>query len=314
MFGFLTWLAALGFAYAGEKGKTHTRSKAEQRRAWEEDKTDIDPITGDYTSKHNGLRYDKHGCLKWRDSEPTSTTKTKNTIEIKSEDTAKPKEEPKPTVSTYAELLKTGRDIEDLSNDEYDQLLMAYGRRHEDDDLREETPMPTFDPCNFTALSFKRLTTLSAHAFQIGLVRVEDGKVTNSFFSYLTPMRPISQNLRNRIPDHLLADIDKAPKLEAIWSEVAPYLTCGSILTPSSYPDFSILGYYLEKFDAYPCDMANAYCGTLASYPVKQLLDKGKPLEQFTALDAAREAANALLSGKTYISDCIFWKRSYPKR
>lgn len=267
-------------------------------------------IIGGTSSQSKNKRLAQQNDL--ADIAPSTSDKTSNrAIDIEAKPT---EEEAKPVPDSYAELLKQGRDIEDLSNDEYDQLVMSYGRRHTDDEPRVEIATPTFDPKNFTALSFKRLTTLSAHAFQIGLVKVEDGRVTDSFFSYLNPMRPISQNLRNSLPDHLLADIDQAPKLEEIWDKVAPYLTSGSILTPSSYPDFSILGYYLAKFDAFPCDMVQAYCDTLSSYPVKQLLSQGKQLEQFTALDAAQEAANALLSGAKYTSDTIFRKRSYPKR
>jgi hypothetical protein len=41
--------------------KEHERK---QREALEADKTDIDPVTGDFTSKYNGMRYDADGGLK----------------------------------------------------------------------------------------------------------------------------------------------------------------------------------------------------------------------------------------------------------
>lgn len=51
----------------GASSISETNKKLNREQLWKNDMKDIDPVTGDYTSKHNGLRYDKHGCLKWRD-------------------------------------------------------------------------------------------------------------------------------------------------------------------------------------------------------------------------------------------------------
>lgn len=57
-------LAALAGGWnALTKDRETPKQKREKERLalWKADMTDVDPITGDYTSKHNGLRYDKHG-------------------------------------------------------------------------------------------------------------------------------------------------------------------------------------------------------------------------------------------------------------
>lgn len=66
LIGFIVTYALIAIALAGKKvSKFDEESK--KRKAWEDDKTDVDPVTGDYTSRYNGLRYDKHGCPKWRE-------------------------------------------------------------------------------------------------------------------------------------------------------------------------------------------------------------------------------------------------------
>lgn len=35
-----------------------------KEQLWEEQKTDIDPVTGDYTQKGTSLRFDKYGVMK----------------------------------------------------------------------------------------------------------------------------------------------------------------------------------------------------------------------------------------------------------
>lgn len=66
LIGFIVAYALIAIALTGRHlSKLNEDSK--KRKSWEDDKTDIDPITGDYTSRYNGMRYDKHGCLKWRE-------------------------------------------------------------------------------------------------------------------------------------------------------------------------------------------------------------------------------------------------------
>jgi hypothetical protein len=47
--------------------KTYHKAKRETngRATFEKNKIDIDPETGDYTSRYDGLRHDKYGCVKW---------------------------------------------------------------------------------------------------------------------------------------------------------------------------------------------------------------------------------------------------------
>jgi hypothetical protein len=46
-------------------GKIVFCSRNRQRKAYEDDKSNIDPNTGEYTSKYDGLRYDKDGTRIW---------------------------------------------------------------------------------------------------------------------------------------------------------------------------------------------------------------------------------------------------------
>lgn len=62
-------IVVLLFVVLGKAGRSISKQsdEAARKRDREANKTDIGPVTGDYTSKTNGMRYDKDGCLKWRD-------------------------------------------------------------------------------------------------------------------------------------------------------------------------------------------------------------------------------------------------------
>lgn len=59
------WIATFVLIYWATKGKSKSTKRYKGRKAWEEGKTDIDPVTGDYTSKYDGQRYTKEGILIW---------------------------------------------------------------------------------------------------------------------------------------------------------------------------------------------------------------------------------------------------------
>lgn len=69
MLDFALWILVVLICIAakgsGSGNKPLTTSQRE--KAWRDNMTNIDPVTGDYTSRRDGLRYDKYGCLKWRD-------------------------------------------------------------------------------------------------------------------------------------------------------------------------------------------------------------------------------------------------------
>lgn len=65
-FALLILVVLICIAAKGSNDKTLSREA--KGKAWlEADKTDIDPVTGDWTSRYDGMRYDKYGVVKWRD-------------------------------------------------------------------------------------------------------------------------------------------------------------------------------------------------------------------------------------------------------
>lgn len=48
----------------GASSISETNKKWNREQLWEDQKTNIDPITGDYTKKGTSLRFDKYGIMK----------------------------------------------------------------------------------------------------------------------------------------------------------------------------------------------------------------------------------------------------------
>lgn len=67
LIGFLTGHAIVWGGTSVENVWYKSKRNENQLESFESNKTDIDPVTGDYTSKYDGLRHDKFGIVKWRE-------------------------------------------------------------------------------------------------------------------------------------------------------------------------------------------------------------------------------------------------------
>ena len=67
------------------------------------------------------------------------------------------------------------------------------------------------DGLDFAAVCMKVLNVNSNSSYELGLVKVAEWRVVDTFQSYINPLFPISKALRKIMPQDLLQQIDDAP-------------------------------------------------------------------------------------------------------
>lgn len=76
---------------------------------------------------------------------------------------------------------------------------------------------------DFAAVCMKTLNVDSRTAYEIGLVKVVEWEVVDTFSSYMNPVAPLSKALRKSLPEKLIQKIDEAPKLLDLWPRISHF-------------------------------------------------------------------------------------------
>lgn len=82
-----------------------------------------------------------------------------------------------------------------------------------------EAKMEGFDFASVCVRSFGD----SRSSYELGLVKVVEWRVVDTFSSIFQPVVPLSKALRKRLPDILLEKIDRAPTLSSIWPNISNF-------------------------------------------------------------------------------------------
>lgn len=149
---------------------------------------------------------------------------------------------------------------------------------------------------DFISICLKTLNVNSYTSYELGMVKIDNLEITDSFQSYIKPCKPISKALGKIIPDSLKAKIEVAPTFKDLWSRIEPLLSSQVIIgAETGKRRFT---YLCNKYDIEMPIMA--YIGWRGSEPwdLKRLHDTNKPFDTRSALDYAMEWAKNKIEDK----------------
>ncbi|MCC3152681.1 3'-5' exonuclease [Hymenobacter sp. BT770] len=153
---------------------------------------------------------------------------------------------------------------------------------------------------NFTAIDFETANERRASACAVGVVRVRDGQIVESYQTLLRP-RELRVDWRN-YQVHGIAETDlyDAPTLADVWHELLPYLHRQPVVAHNSAFDVSVLEHTLRDYDL-PIPAFHCLCSVKLSKVVWPQLERHKldhvaahfgiPLNHHDALSDARACA-----------------------
>lgn len=149
---------------------------------------------------------------------------------------------------------------------------------------------------DFAAVCVKVLNVDSRTSYELGLIKVQNWKVTDTFQSYINPVVPISKAMRKIIDPSLLAAIDDAPTLSEIWPSISHFFE-SNVLYGAEASTRRIL-YCLDScgFDISPVALPRGY----GSMPrnLKELISMGEQMDERPAVNYAMEWAVSRLKSR----------------
>ena len=153
---------------------------------------------------------------------------------------------------------------------------------------------------NFTAIDFETANERRASACAVGVVRVRNGQVVETYQTLLRP-RELRVDWRNyQVHGIAETDLHAAPTLADVWHELLPYLHRQPVVAHNSAFDVSVLEHTLRDYDL-PIPAFHCLCSVKLSKVVWPQLERHKldhvaahfgiPLNHHDALSDARACA-----------------------
>ena len=157
---------------------------------------------------------------------------------------------------------------------------------------------------SFTAIDFETANERRASACAVGVVQVQNGRLTGAWHTLLRP-RELRVDWRNQQVHGISeADLHDAPSLADVWPQLLPYLYRQPVVAHNSAFDVSVLEHTLRDFDLdvppFHClcsvKMAKACWPQLERHKLNHLADFfGLELQHHDALSDARACAEITL-------------------
>ncbi|ALW85500.1 hypothetical protein AUC43_10595 [Hymenobacter sedentarius] len=153
---------------------------------------------------------------------------------------------------------------------------------------------------NFTAIDFETANERRASACAVGVVRVRNGQIVETYQTLLRP-RELRVDWRNyQVHGIAETDLHDAPTLADVWHELLPYLHRQPVVAHNSAFDVSVLEHTLRDYDL-PIPAFHCLCSVKLSKVVWPQLERHKldhvaahfgiPLNHHDALSDARACA-----------------------
>lgn len=157
---------------------------------------------------------------------------------------------------------------------------------------------------NFVALDFETANEGRGSACSIGLVKVEDGEITDRYYTLIKPepLRFSSWNIR--IHGITAQDVADAPTFGEAWPEIARFIGEYPLVAHNASFDMSVLRYCLEQYGieyphlAYFCTVkaAKKVFDHLPNHKLNTVSDSiGFAFSHHNALEDAEACARILL-------------------
>lgn len=161
------------------------------------------------------------------------------------------------------------------------------------------------DGPNFTTLIFKKLSNLSSSAYEIGLVKVENDKIVDYYYSNFKPIRPVYKKLQSLIPIDIKNKIDDAPSFDTIFPKIKHFFDSRVVITPTMHPEPSNLNYICDYYKIDIAPLIFTFTGTEKSVDVESVVIGHKQNQLKNSLDLATEAAISRINNKDYYTKII---------
>jgi hypothetical protein len=158
---------------------------------------------------------------------------------------------------------------------------------------------------NFTTLIFKKLSNLSSSAYEIGLVKVENDKIVDYYYSNFKPIRPVYKKLQSLIPIDIKNKIDDAPSFDTIFPKIKHFFDSRVVITPTMHPEPSNLNYICDYYKIDIAPLIFTFTGTEKSVDVESVVIGHKQNQLKNSLDLATEAAISRINNKDYYTKII---------
>ncbi|MFC0188088.1 3'-5' exonuclease [Fictibacillus aquaticus] len=157
---------------------------------------------------------------------------------------------------------------------------------------------------DFIALDFETANKMRGSACSIGLVQVENGRITNSYYSLIKPKQNWFDPFHTSIHGITKEDVMSSPEFDEVWNELFPLLAGKMVVAHNASFDMSVLRNVLTDYDLgfpsfdYSCSLlaARAAWPNLVSHKLNLLANILQiPLSHHDALEDARAAAQVML-------------------
>ncbi|MFC7372720.1 3'-5' exonuclease [Fictibacillus iocasae] len=158
---------------------------------------------------------------------------------------------------------------------------------------------------DFIALDFETANKTRGSACAIGLVTVEKGEITDSFYSLIKPKNNWFDPFHTTIHGITKEDVMDSPEFDEVWEQVAPSFQKNIIIAHNASFDMSVLRHAFADYNIdsptldYSCSLiaARSVWPELGSHRLNILANQLQiPFQHHDALEDAKVAAHVMLN------------------
>lgn len=101
---------------------------------------------------------------------------------------------------------------------------------------------------NFVAIDFETANSSRASACSVAVVKVEESKIVDSFYSLVRPANLKFDYWNTKIHGITAADVEDQPDFAQVWTKLRPYLEHKTVIAHNAAFDFSVLRSVLKEY------------------------------------------------------------------